>query len=237
MDKLKQNLDDLKDLISDLESQIIESKIEAEDNVKPLKLELSQVRQDKKDFAMKNDFDSVQNSRRREDNLKFKIDAQWNKYFMLKNELSKLNKQKMDLEYQIKLEEDRLKRKNQLLSQMNDVIENYRKTQNLRQAAIDSNINPGTVEQWHEWGRNAFSEVYSDFYNRIIEIDDYFKDLESQELKMQMDKVIEAYAETHNLLKASEMANVSYDTVQYWHDWGKMGFGEENVYFFRKLES
>ena len=31
------------------------------------------------------------------------------------------------------------------------------------------------------------------------------------------------------------MTNVSYDTVQYWYEWGSRGFGKENVYFYKNL--
>ncbi len=236
MEKLKQNLNDLNNSISELESQIREAKIEAEVNVKQLTNELSQVRQDKKEFAIKNDFDSVQNCRRRENNLKFKIDAQWNNYSFLNSELSKLNKEKIALEKQIKLEEDKIKRNNEIMSQIDEVLNNYKKSQNLKQAAIDSNISPNHVEQWFEWGKNGFNETYSYFYTQIIEIDNYFKDLEAQKLKKQMDSVIEAYKKTNSLEKASKIADVSYDTVQYWYEWGSKGFGRENTYFFKKLE-
>ena len=236
MEKLKQNLNDLNNSISELKSQIREAKIEAEVNVKQLTNELSQVRQDKKEFAIKNDFDSVQNCRRRENNLKFKIDAQWNNYSLLNSELSKLNKEKIALEKQIKLEEDKIKRNNEIMSQIDEVLNNYKKSQNLKQAAIDSNISPNHVEQWFEWGKNGFNETYSYFYTQIIEIDNYFKDLEAQKLKKQMDSVIEAYMKTNSLEKASKIADVSYDTVQYWYEWGSKGFGRENTYFFKKLE-
>ncbi len=236
MDKLKQDLNDLNNFISRLESQIREAKREAENRIKPLKDELTQVRKDKKEFAIRNDFDSVQNCRRRENNLKFKMDAQWNKYSMLNNELFKLNQQKSDLERQIKLEEDKIKRNNEICFQMDEVLGNYKRTQNLKQAAVDSKINPNTVEQWFEWDKNGFNETYSYFYNKIIEIDNHFKDLEAQKLKRQMDSVVEAYKKTNSLRDASRIANVSYDTVQYWYEWGSRGFGKENTYFFKKLE-
>lgn len=172
----------------------------------------------------------------REENLKFKINAQWNQYLMLKNELTKLNKQKFDLENQIKLEEDKIKRKNEILAQMDEVLKNYKKTQNLLQAAIDSKISFDYVEQWLEWGEHNFNEVYSYFYNQFIEINNYFKDLETEKLKQEMDSVIEAYKKTHSLKEASKLVNVSYDTVQYWYEWGSKGFGEENTYFFKNLK-
>lgn len=236
MEELKQDLDDLNNSIRELENQIEIAEREAENNIKPLKEELIQVKQDKTRFASKNDSDSVQNCIRKENNLKFKINAQWNECSILKDKLFKLNKEKQELEKQIKLEEDKIKRNNEILAQMDEVLKNYRNTQDLKQAAIDSKINPNTVEQWFEWGKSKFNETYSHFYNGIIEIDNYFKDLEAQKLKNQMDDVIEAYRKTKSLKEAAKIAHVNYDTVQYWYEWGSRGFGEENSYFFKKLD-
>lgn len=232
MDKL---LKDLNNAIRNLENQIKQEKLDAENNIKPLNIELSQIKEDKRKYASKSDLESVQNCRRKEENLKFKINAQWNKYLLLKNDLIKLNKQKEDLEKQIKLEKDKIKRNNEILAQMNKVLDNYKKSQNLKQAAIDSKINPDNVEQWYDWGKNNFNDTYSYFYTQILEIDDYFKDLEAQKLKKQMDNVIAAFKKTNSLKKASEIANVSYDTVQYWYEWGSRGFGNENAYFYKNL--
>ena len=236
MEELKQDLNDLNNSIRELENRIETAKTKAENNIRPLKEELAQAKQDKTRFAAKNDSDSVQNCIRKENNLKFKINAQWNECSILNDELFKLNQKKQELERQIKLEEDKIKRNNEILAQMNEVLENYRNTQDLKQAAIDSKINPNTVEQWFEWGKNNFNETYSYFYNQITEINNYFKDLEAQKLKKQMDDVVEAYKKTNSLEKAAKMANVSYDTVQYWYEWGSKGFGEENTYFFKKLK-
>ena len=236
MDKLKQELKSLNDSITELESQIEQEKVKAQNNIRPLNEELTQLRDDKRDFALKKDFDSVQVCRRRESNIKFKINAQWNRHSMLKNDLSSLSKKRRDLEYQIKLEEDKIKRNDEILAQMDIVLENYRKTQSLKQAAIDSKTSFDHIQQWYEWGRNNFNETYSYFYTKIIEIDNHFKDLEAQKLKNQMDSVITAYQKTDSLKKASEMADVSYDTVQYWYEWGSRGFGKENVYFFKKIK-
>lgn len=237
MDDLKEELNSLNNSIDDLENRIEKARTEAEANVKPLNEELSQIKEDKRTYALKNDFDSIQDCRRREDNLKFKISAQWNQYTILKNELVELNKQKRELESQIKLEEDKIKRKNEILAQMDMVLDNYRKTQSLRQAAVDSKISPDHVEQWFDWGKNDFNETYSYFYTQIIEIDSHFKDMEAQKLKDDMDRVISAYRKTGSLEEASRIADVSYDTVMYWYEWGSRGFGEENVYFFKKLDS
>ena len=192
METLKQDLEDLNNKITGLESEIRSAESEAEDNIKPLKEDLAQLKEDKRNFASKNDFDSVQMCRRREDNLKFKIDAQWYRYSILKNQLSQLKKQRRNLESKIKLEEDKIKRNNEILAKMDIVLDNYRKSRNLKQAAVDSNINPNTVEQWHEWGANSYNDTYTYFYNGISEIDAHFKDLKSQELKRQMDNVVEA---------------------------------------------
>lgn len=233
---LKQDLNCLNNEIQKLESEIKAAEDEAERNIKPLKEELAQVKEDKRNFASKNDFDSVQICRRRENNIKFKIDAQWNRYVLLKENLSKLTKQKRDLEGKIKLEEDKIKRKNQILSQMDEVLENYKKSQNLKQAALDSNINPNYVKQWFKWGEDNLNETYVYFYNKINEIDNYFKELKSQEIKKRMDRVVEAYKKTHSLKDASKIANVNPDTVQYWYEWGSRGFGEENTYFFKRID-
>ena len=119
---------------------------------------------------------------------------------------------------------------------MDEVLANYKKSQNLKQAAIDSNINPNYVKQWFKWGEDNLNETYVYFYNKINEIDNYFKELESQELKKQMDRVVEAYKKTHSLKDASKIANVNPDTIQYWYDWGSRGFGEENTYFFKRID-
>ncbi len=236
MDKLKQELNDLNNSIRELENRIQEAKEEAEDNIKPLKIELDQVKQDKRNYASKNDFESVQNCRRKESNLKFKIDAQWNKYSLLKGDLFKLNQQKTDLEKQIKLEEDKIKRNNEIKARMEQVLNNYRKTQNLKEAAVSSNISHDYVEQWYEWGKGDFNETYSYFYTKITEIDNQLNDKKVQKLKKQMDDVIEAYRKTDSLKEASKIADVSHDTVQYWYEWGSKGFGEENAYFFKKIK-
>lgn len=236
MDKLKQKLAKLNEDIEDLENKIYNAKIEAENNVNPLKLELTEVKKDKSKFASKNDFESVQNCIRNENNLKFKINAQWNKYSLLKEDLTKLNNKKIELEKQIKLKQDKIKRKEEILAQMHLVLKKYKKTQNLKQASIDSNINPDYVNQWLEWGKNDFNETYSYFYTKILEIDTYFKDSESQKLKNQMDEVIEAFRKTNSLKDAAKMTNVSYGTVQYWYEWGSKGFGEENTYFYNNIK-
>lgn len=236
MDKLNEDLDILNNSIQELENQIQKAKLEAESNIIPLDDELTQIRQDKIKYASKRDFESVQTCRRKEENLKFKINAQWNKYSLLKNDLIKLNNEKRDLEKQIKLEEDKIKRNNQILSQMDEVLINYRKTQSLKQSAIDSKINPNTVEQWYEWGKNNFNETYFYFYTQIVEIDNQFNDAEALKLKKQMDDVIDAYKKTRSLKEASKITNVSYDKVMYWYEWGSKGFGRENTYFFKKLK-
>ena len=235
MEKLKSELDSLNASISNLEEQIMDAEDEAERNIKPLKDELLKIREDKRKFASKNDFDSIQECKRKENNLKFKISAQQNKSLLLKDKLSKLKRQRESLEYQIKLEEDRAKKDREILSRMNLVLKNYEKSQNLRQSAVDSNISPNQAEQWYEWGKNDLSKNYAYFYTQIIELDNKFKEMEAEKLKKQMDSVAEAFEKTKSLKKASEIAGVSYDTVKYWYEWGSKGFGEENTYFFKKL--
>ncbi|MDO5859862.1 hypothetical protein [Methanobrevibacter sp.] len=237
MDKLQKDLDDLNSSIRDLESQIEKEKEIAEESIKQLNAQLSQIRQDKRSYAAKNDFESVQNCRRKEENLKFKITSKWNRHSILKNDLIKLKRKKDNLDYQIKLEKDKIKRNDENLKRMDKVLKNYRKTQNLKQAAIDSDINPEHVEQWYEWGKNDYNQTYSYFHSQIIEIDEFFKSLEAQKLKKQMDDVVDAYRKTDSLKEASRMAGVSYDTVMYWYEWGSRGFGSENTYFFKKIDS
>lgn len=235
MNELKINLKNLNNSILELEGDIEDARRQAQANVDPLVLKLSKVKEDKRIYASRNDFESVQEGIRKENNLKFRIDAQWNQYSILKNELTKLLRKKEDLESQIKLEEDKIKRKIEILSQMDNVLDNYQNTQNLKQASIDARINYEYVQQWIEWGKNDFNETYAYFYQKIIEIDEHFNDLESQKLKKQMDKVIDAYRKTNSLKEASRIANVSYDTVEYWYSWGSRGFGEENTYFFKNI--
>ena len=236
MNELKNDLDDVLNSIRNLEMEIQKAKEVADANVKSLELELESVRQDKRRFASKSDFESVQSCRRKEDNLKFRINAQWNEYSLLKNELSKLKKKKDNLEGRIKLEEDKIKRKKEILSRMDRVIANYKKSQNLTLAATDSNISPDQVMQWYEWGKKDYDETYSYFYSKILETDDYFKNLESLKLKKQMDDVIDAFKKTDSPEKACQIAHVSYDTVRYWYEWGSRGFGEENTYFYKKVK-
>ena len=235
MDRLEGDLDSLNREIEKLESEIQNAEKEAEGNIEPLNKELAQIREDKRNFASKNDFESVENCRRRENNLKFKISAQWNRCSLLKEELSKMKKKRGDLESQIKLERDKIRRNDEIRFRMDIVLANYEKSRNLTQAAIDSNIDPDHVRQWQEWGRNDFNQTYSYFYSEILKIDEHFRNLESQKLKDDMNRVIEAYEKTGSLEKASEIADVSYDTVMYWYEWGCRGFGEENKYFFKKL--
>ena len=235
MDMLKHKLDEVNESIRDLEDKIQRARLDAENNIAPLNVELAKVKEDKRNFAYKNDSDSVHDCIRKEENLKFKINAQWNEHAMLKNELAKLKRQKLELESQIKLEEDKIKRHKEIVARMDEVLDNYRKTQNLKQSAMDAGMDPNSVEQWFEWGRNDFNETYSYFYGEIIRIDNHFKDLEAQKLKEQMDRVVDAYRKTGSLRQASRIADVSYDTVQYWYEWGSRGFGEENTYFFKRV--
>ena len=235
MDKLEGELDILTRKIESLEGEIKKENKKAEGNIIPLNEELAQIRENKRNFASKNDFESVNNCRRRENNLKFRISAQWNRCSLLKEELTRLKKEKTDLESQIKLEKDRIKRNEEIQAKMDTVLANYEKSHNLTQAAVDSNIDPNHVKQWHDWGKNDFNETYSNFFREILKIDQHFRDLESQNLKNDMDCVIKAYKKTGSLEKASHIAGVSHDTVMYWYEWGCRGFGDENRYFFEKI--
>lgn len=51
MEKLKQELDNLNESIQNLEKQIQNAEIEVEANIKPLKIEIAQVKQDKTKYA------------------------------------------------------------------------------------------------------------------------------------------------------------------------------------------
>lgn len=237
MNQLKQDLNKLNDKIQNLENEINQSEIEAKNNIKPLAEELEQLKKDKRQFASKNDFESVRACSSRERNLKFKINSQWNKSSILKNDLTILKKQKVELENKIQLERDKSRKNQDTIAQMDIVLKNYKKTQNLKDAAVISKIHPDYVSQWYDWGRNDFNETSSYFYQKICEIDSYFEELKSQELKNQMDRVAEAYEKTNSLKQASEIAHVSYDTVCYWIEWGSRGFGEENTYFFKKIDN
>ena len=120
-------------------------------------------------------------------------------------ELFKLKTQKEDLEYKIKLEKDRIKRKNQLKEKLDLIITNYEKSQNLRDAAIDANVNPDQAEQWLEWGKNNYEEIYSYFYKEIQKIDAYQKDLEREKTRKQMDRVIEIYKKPNPLKRRQRL--------------------------------
>lgn len=235
MEELKQELEEVIIKINDLEAEIEIAKQKAHSNIEPLKNELSRLKEVKRRYAFKNDPDSVRECIRREDNLKFKINAQRNEYLILTDELFKLNTQKEDLEYKIQLEKDKIK-KNQLREKLDLIISNYEKSQNLKDAAIASNVNPDHAEQWLEWGKNDYDESYSYFFKEIQKIDAHQKDLEREKTRKQMDRVIEIYRKTESLKKAAKVARVNYDTVQYWYDWGRMGFGEDNVYFYKNIE-
>ena len=236
MDKLTEKLNELNTRISELENQIAEAEREALKNIEPLNAELARVKKDKREYGLKSDFESVQACVRKENNLKFKISAQWNRSSMLKDELTVLKGKKGDLQSQIQLEKDKIRRNEEIKSQMDRVIECYRKTRDLKKSAVESKIQPSSVEQWLEWGKNKFNDTYAYFYNSIVEIDNNFRDMQTAKLKKQMDGVVEAYRKTDSLEEASKLAGVSYDTVCYWYEWGSRGFGEENTYFFKKID-
>ena len=234
-EELECELDSLNASIVKLEGEIEKARLEAEGNAEPLKAELAQVKMDKTKYASKGDFDSVQSCRRREENLKFKITAQWNSCSMLENDLSGLKRKRADLESRLKLEKDRIKRRDEIKARMDEVLGNYERTASLKQAAADSNISFDNVCQWMEWGKKDFNEACSYFYNRTLEIDEDLRNAEAESLKADMDRVIGEYVKTHSLEMASKQAGVSHDTVRYWYEWGSKGFGSENAYFFKRI--
>ena len=129
-----------------------------------------------------------------------------------------------------------LKRNLEIRSQMDAVIENYKSSFSLKESSQKANISFDLVLTWFNWGKNGFDENSKYFYDEIKRIDDENKKLfEKESIINQMDKVIENYKNTESLEQASKMANVSYDTVKYWYEWGKNGFGEENSYFYNEL--
>lgn len=233
--ELKNQLNKLNEEINLLENNIEKAKIEAEENIKLINTQILEIKENKRKYALKNDFESVQQSNSKIENLKFKINAQWNKYSLLNEELNNLKKQKNNLLNEIKLKEDKNRRNNQIRNQMDKVLTEYKKTHELKKAAIDSNISYETVQHWFDWGKNNYNQTTTYFYNQIREIDDYFKQQEKLKLRKEMDQVIEAYKKTHSLKEASADAGVSYNTVKYWFDWGKNKFGDDNYYFYTEI--
>lgn len=237
MDKLLCDLKNLNTEIDELERQIGEEMRTAQSNTVPLTDELSKLKINKREFAQKGDFDSVEMCRRKEANLKFKINAQWNRSSIMKNDLSKLKKKKEHLESQIRLERDRIRKNKEIKSRMDEVIENYRKSHSLKMAAIDSKINPEYVEQWHDWGKDGHGETYEYFFREIQTIDEEEKRIKALKTRSQMDDVIDLYEKTGSLKEASQIAGIGYDSVQYWYTWGAMNIDENNVYFYRKIKA
>ena len=236
MKELKDKLNEINNEISQLNDEIKKAESEAEQNIAPLESELSKIREDKRKSAMKNDLESVQQLKSKEANLKFKISAQWNKSNMLKEDLTRLLTKKDEVIAQIKLKEDRIKRDEKITKQMDEVLDHYRNTRSLKEAALSANIRFETVGQWIEWGKNKYNKTGVYFFNEVNAIDDYFKKQDVLKLKNEMDSVIEAYKKSKSLKEACRSAGVSYDTAQYWFSWGRNGFGEENKYFYREIK-
>lgn len=67
---------------------------------------------------------------------------------MLKDELTVLKGKREDVKSQIQLEKDKIKRNNEIKSQMDRVIECYRNTRDLKKSAVESKIQPSSVEQF-----------------------------------------------------------------------------------------
>ena len=97
MDMLKHKLDEVNESIRDLEEKIQRARLDAENNIAPLNVELAKIKEDKRNFAYKNDSESVHDCIRKEENLKFKINAQWNEHSMLKMSWQSLKDKRLSL--------------------------------------------------------------------------------------------------------------------------------------------
>ena len=209
--------------------------------------QLDSIRADIKKYGFKNDIASINKSKRREFEILSQINLEWKDYRDLNEKIPILKRSKNNLLEEIRLaeadeaqrkrrEEEILKRNLEIRSQMDAVIENYKSSFSLKESSQKANISFDLVLTWFNWGKNGFDENSKYFYDEIKRIDDENKKLfEKESIINQMDKVIENYKNTESLEQASKMANVSYDTVKYWYEWGKNGFGEENSYFYNEL--
>ena len=83
MEELTKELEEFLIKINDLEDEIEIAKAKAHSNIEPLKNELSRLKEVKRRYASKNNPDSVRDCIRKEDNLKFKINALRNEYLIL----------------------------------------------------------------------------------------------------------------------------------------------------------
>lgn len=243
----KQKIEEIDRKIEILEKESISLKESTETNVQPLMIQLDSVRNDIRKYGFKNDIASINQSKRKEFEILSKIDHEWKDYRDLNEKISILKRYKNELLEEIRLaevdeakrkkhEEEILKRNLEIRSQMDAVIENYKSSFSLKESSQKTNIGFDLVLTWFNWGKNGFDENSKYFYDEIKRIDDENKKLfEKENVINQMDRVIENYKKTESLEQASKMANVSYDTVKYWYEWGRNGFGEENSYFYKEI--
>ena len=243
----KQKIEEIDRKIEILEKESISLKESTETNVQPLMIQLDSVRNDIRKYGFKNDIASINQSKRKEFEILSKIDHEWKDYRDLNEKISILKRYKNELLEEIRLaevdeakrkkhEEEILKRNLEIRSQMDAVIENYKSSFSLKESSQKTNIGFDLVLTWFNWGKNGFDENSKYFYDEIKRIDDENKKLfENENVINQMDRVIENYKKTESLEQASKMADVSYDTVKYWYEWGRNGFGEENSYFYKEI--
>lgn len=243
----KQKIKEIDNEIEILEKESVSLKESTESKVQPLMGQLDSIRADIKKYGFKNDIASIDKSKRREFEILSQINLEWKDYRDLNEKISILKRSKNNLLEEIRLaeadeaqrkrrEEEILKRNLEIRSQMDAVIENYKSSFSLKESSKKANISFDLVLTWFNWGKNGFDENSKYFYDEIKRIDDENKKLfEKESIINQMDRVIENYKNTASLEQASKMANVSYDTVKYWYEWGKNGFGEENSYFYKEL--
>ena len=243
----RQKIEEIDRKIEILEKESISLKESTESKVQPLMGQLDSIRADIKKYGFKNDIASINKSKRREFEILSQINLEWKDYRDLNEKISILKRSKNNLLEEIRLaeadeaqrkrrEEEILIRNLEIRSQMNEVIENYKESLSLKESSQKANISFDLVLTWFNWGKNGFDENSKYFYDEIKKIDAENRNLfEKENIINQMDRVIENYKNTESLEQASKMANVSYDTVKYWYEWGKNGFGEENSYFYNEL--
>ena len=243
----RQKIEEIDRKIEILEKESISLKESTESKVQPLMGQLDSIRADIKKYGFKNDIASINKSKRREFEILSQINLEWKDYRDLNEKISILKRSKNNLLEEIRLaeadeaqrkrrEEEILKRNLEIRSQMDAVIENYKSSFSLKESSQKANISFDLVLTWFNWGKNGFDENSKYFYDEIKRIDDENKKLfEKENVINQMDRVIENYKKTESLEQASKMADVSYDTVKYWYEWGRNGFGEENSYFYKEI--
>lgn len=243
----RQKIEEIDRKIEILEKESISLKESTESKVQPLMGQLDSIRADIKKYGFKNDIASINKSKRREFEILSQINLEWKDYRDLNEKISILKRSKNNLLEEIRLaeadeaqrkrrEEEILKRNLEIRSQMDAVIENYKSSFSLKESSQKANISFDLVLTWFNWGKNGFDENSKYFYDEIKKIDAENRNLfEKENIINQMDRVIENYKNTESLEQASKIANVSYDSVKYWYEWGRNGFGEENSYFYKEI--